>query len=568
MLKKVSQFFSKSSVKKYLLIILGGVSWYLVMVRSGLCWDKGCAGGVGFWGANGHDGVWHLALIKSLAGGNFQMPTFAGWDIQNYHIGFDLLMSWVVRLTGVSVSVLYFQIVPALLATFIGILTYKFVKDWRHSETSAWWATFFVYFGGSWGWLVSLLRGQGLGGESMFWSQQSISTLINPPFAFSIVTILLGLIFLQKFLIKKTWISFLLMSFFFGISIFVKVYAGLLVLTCLLVVSIWRIIRKKDFTLLAGFLLSLLISVFLFISFNKTSVGLISFNPFWFLESMMSLSDRFNWPKMYSAMTTYRMGHIWVKGVLAYLVAFMIFIIGNFGTRIIAFKNVFRNAKKLLLDDIMVFLLVLILAGITVPMFFVQEGTPWNTIQFFYYSLIFSGMIAGITVARTSMIRIMAVLVILLTVPTTIASLRNYLPQKPQSVLPMAEKEALEFLSKEPSGIVLTYPFDKQASSKAIAPRALYLYDSTAYVSAFSGKTTFLEEEVNLGLMQYPWQERKKTVLDFLNTLDIDDARRFLKENNITYIYWLKGQHARIGDSQLGLTKIFENSVVTIFKVN
>jgi hypothetical protein len=55
---------------------------------------------------------------------------------------------------------------------------------------------------------------------------------------------------------------------------------------------------------------------------------------------------------------------------------------------------------------------------------------------------------------------------------------------------------------------------------------------------------------------------------NFLNTLDLAEAKSFLKENNITYIYWLNGQHARIGDLQLGLTQIFKNSDVVIFKVN
>jgi hypothetical protein len=70
----------------------------MTMVRSGLTYSFG----IGFWGANGHDAIWHLALINSLSKGNFLMPVFSGWNIQNYHIGFDLLMSWIVRLIKIS----------------------------------------------------------------------------------------------------------------------------------------------------------------------------------------------------------------------------------------------------------------------------------------------------------------------------------------------------------------------------------------------------------------------------------------------------------------------------------
>jgi hypothetical protein len=576
MLKRVFRFFSTKNLKKYLLIILGTASWSLTMVRSGLCWDKGCAGGLGFWGANGHDGIWHIALIESLSKGSLRVPIFSGWTIQNYHIGFDLLLSWIVGLTRVSTSLLYFQIIPPLLALLIGILTYEFVYLLRKSESQSLLAVFFVYFGGSFGWLVSLLRGQGWGGESMFWSQQSISTLINPPFALSLVAILGGLIFLLKYLKKKTRVTFCLAALFFGISIFVKVYAGLLVLVSLFAASLWQIMRKKDFSVLGVFLTSLVISLALFLPFNRSSVNLISFSPFWFLESMMALSDRFGWRQMYSAMTTYRMGHVWTKAVLAYGLAFTVFLIGNFGTRIIAFGSVFKKTRKILsAGTVEVFLFVLVLAGIFVPMLFVQKGTPWNTIQFFYYSLIFSGIASGVVLGQiikkmnwnTSLKYIIAAGAVILTLPTTIASLGNYLPKEPQSALPANEIEALRFLFAQPDGIVLTYPYD-QSIKTAAPPTPLYQYTSTAYVSAFSGKQTFLEDQINLDIMQYPWSGRRGQVQDFLNTLDAARARQFLEDSNIAYIYWLTGQYAREGDAQLGLTKIFQNDSVTIFRVD
>lgn len=575
MLKKLLLFFSKNSFKKYSLIILGTISWSLVMVRSGLCWDKGCTSGIGFWGANGHDGIWHVALAESLSRGFGEMPIFAGSGIQNYHIGFDLLLAVLHKITSIPIVGLYFQIIPPVLAFFVGLLTYKFVSIWTKSEKASLWSTFFIYFGGSFGWLVSLLRGQGFGGESMFWAQQSISTLINPPFALSLITILLGLIYLQKYLNNRSLINSSLAVFFFGVSIFIKVYAGLLVLSSLLAVSVWQIIRRKNYSVFWILVFSPAVSLPLFIPFNKASAGLIVWQPFWFLESMMTYSDRFNWQRMYSAMTTYRMGHIWVKAVLAYGLAFAIFIIGNIGTRMVAFKLLFKNLKKIIsAGPTEIFLFTLILAGIAVPTFFVQKGTPWNTIQFFYYSLFFSGILSGLALSqifdkvKLAHRIVIGIVLVLLTIPTTIASMGNYLPASPQSVLPAKEMEALEFLSGQPRGVVLTYPYDMEKSAKAVGPRPLFLYTSTAYVSAFSGQPVFLEDQMNLDIMQYAWIERKKSVENFLNTLDIESARSFLKGNNIAYVYWLKDQHGRIGDFQLGLTEIFKNDDVTIFKVN
>lgn len=533
---------------------------------------------MGFWGANGHDGIWHIALTESLSKGDFSMPVFAGYAIQNYHIGFDLILAGLHKLTSIPIVNLYFQILPVVLSISVGFLVYKFVETWQKSKKAAFWATFFVYFGGSWGFLVSLLRGNGWGGESMFWSQQSISTLINPPFALSLVIILLGLTNLQKYLTNKSKLNFILAVLFFGASIFIKVYAGLLVLTALLVCGLYALVINHQSSILKIFLLSLILSMLLFIPFNKSSVGLVTFAPFWFLESMMAFADRFNWQRMYSAMTTYRMGEIWFKAIPAYGLVFTIFILGNFGTRIIALKMLPLKFKKIFSSSaVSVFLFTVITAGIIAPMFFVQKGTPWNTIQFFYYSLFFTGIWAGI--AATQLIEkikrrynawsafIFSAVIILLTIPTTLSSLGNYLSAKPQSILPKEEMEALEFLSKQPVGTVLTYPFDKVKANLAESPKPLSRYVSTAYVSAFSGQNVYLEDEMNLDIMQYPWKERRESQESFLNTSDVDSASKYLRDNRINYIYWLNGEHTKVGTEHLMVTEIFQNNSVTIFKV-
>src|SRR3989344_4174362 len=125
------------------LILLGTLTWSLIMIKSGLIYPFG----MGFWGPNGHDGIWHISLINSLARGNIEMPVFSGEQLKNYHIGFDLLLALIHKFTGISTVTLYFQLFPPILAFFIGILTYKFVIDWRKSKSEALWSVFFVYFG-------------------------------------------------------------------------------------------------------------------------------------------------------------------------------------------------------------------------------------------------------------------------------------------------------------------------------------------------------------------------------------------------------------------------------------
>jgi len=576
MSKKVLKRFyqGRHSFHYWALILLGTLSWSVTMVKSGLVYFFG----MGFWGPNGHDGVWHIALINQLARGSLEMPTFAGEQLKNYHIGFDALLAIIHKVTTIPVHNLYFQIIPPLLALLIGILVYKFVLLWRKSKSAAFWATFFVYFGGSFGWLVTLLRNGEIGGESMFWAQQAISTLINPPFALSITLMFLGLIFLIRYKKSAGFKLLVLISLIFGSLVQVKVYAGILSLGGLFVVGVFEYLRKKNFAILKVFVGSFLTSLLLYIPLNKFSSNLIVYRPFWFLETMMGLTDRFYWQRFYEAMVNYRLGNIWIKAIPAYLIAFLIFLVGNMGTRIIKAPLIIkwlRDFKKVKVTEI--FLLVVIAGGVIFPMFFLQTGTPWNTIQFFYYSLVFSGVLAGVFLGewletqknnKKKILTITSILV--LTFPTTMATLKHYLPARPPAKISHEELEALSFLSEQPDGVVLTYPFDRIAAEAAVTnpPRPLYLYESTAYVSAFGDKPVYLEDEVNLNITGYDWRNRREEVEGFLDSLDHQRVWSFLRENNITYVYWIKGQRARLGEGQLGMTRIFENFEVDIYRVD
>ena len=80
------------------------------------------------------------------------------------------------------------------------------------------------------------------------------------------------------------------------------------------------------------------------------------------------------------------------------------------------------------------------------------------------------------------------------------------------------------------------------------------------YISAFGEKGVYLEDEVNLDITGYNWPERRKNVIEFLSVLEQNDAQGFLKDGNISYIYWLKGQRAKLGEEQLvRRAKIFGN---------
>jgi len=262
------------------------------------------------------------------------------------------------------------------MAIVLGILTWKFMLAWTKSETAGYLALILVYFGGGLGWIVNLYRDEPLGGESMFWSTQSISTLINPPFAFSLILLLSGLILFRNYIentneqqnnkslkhknfktqkqtIKLKSITTLLLfiscSVILGITVHAKSYAGILALSSLAILAIPENLAKvsnlrkvfqptpqRNNAITLILLSSSLISLITLIPITKlTGQSFFQFNPLWFPRTMLLFEDRFHWPQLFQAIQAYWATGNWPKGLLADGLAITIFYLGNLGIRII-----------------------------------------------------------------------------------------------------------------------------------------------------------------------------------------------------------------------------------------
>ena len=185
---------------------------------------------------------------------------------------------------------------PILLAFSIGAVSYILAKQWFKSEIGATMSVFFLYFGGSFGWILSFLRDKSFGGETYFWAQQGISTLINPPFATSILIFLAGLYLFLVVTQQKNQLKLLVIPLIvlWGTLIEFKAYAGILVLGSLSIISLVWIIKQKFTYLLISIPIGLL-SLFVFLPNNNSSGSLLVFSPFWIIHSMIDSPDRVGW---------------------------------------------------------------------------------------------------------------------------------------------------------------------------------------------------------------------------------------------------------------------------------
>jgi len=575
MVEKKKVMSSKKSLLLKASLFLGAGLFSTVMIRSGKVYDFG----MGFWGPNGHDGIWHLSLINQLIKNvPPQNPVFSGSILSNYHWGFNLLAAWLVELLPFSAFDIYFLFLPIIFAFLLGYLSFKLGKEVTGKSEVGFWFAFFNFFAGSLGWIITLGKEGKIGGESLFWSMQSISTLINPPFALSLVILLGAWLIWHRRRRGGSWRWGVLVGIIFGILTGIKIYAG--ILAGLGLFSFWllkRFWQKEkngfDFSVwVAAGIVSLVILLKMGVFSSQPALMI---KPFWFLHSLIESLDKLYWPKL--AILRQNLVQQWFSWKLPFLLIIelsllFIFLVGNLGVRIFGILELGKKIVRKKLTDFDQLLLFFLIFALFFPLFFVQRGTTWNTIQFFYYFL----FIANFYLA-TFFVQLLkrgnkkgyflSFLLILFLLPTTFSTLKNYWGNPPPAAIPNYELEGLDFLKRAPEGIVLTYPYDKYKNQNLQTPIPLYLYETTAYVSALSQKVLFLEDEMNLEITNYPWRERRAEVEEFFSGKGRIQARGFLLNNKIDYVYLVNDQILPFQLGDLGLKMIFSNGQVRIYQV-
>lgn len=544
------------------IVTISTVFFSLTMTKSGLKYPFG----LGFWGPNGHDAIWHLSLINQL---KQQIPPknpiYAGEMLKNYHWGFDFLVAIISNLTRLTPSLLYFQILPILFSIIFGFLSYQLAFLLTKNKINSLFFVLLNYFAGSFGWIYTLIKSHQIGGESTFWSMQSVSTLLNPPFALSLILILIGLILWQKHHSSKSIKAAILIGFIFGLLSCIKVYAGILIGLSLSLYWFLNFLSSKKFfgfNFFICFSAGLTSILILYILGVLNGNQLLEFKPFWFTHSMIESLDKLYLPKL--ASFRYNQTNFLISIILEIGLIF-IFLIGNLGSRFFGFLTFFQKNKKTDFDKLAIFIFII---AFTIPLLFVQKGTAWNTIQFFYYFLFFANFyLAKFLSNLWQKNKIITIFLLIISCLTTFSTLKDYFGNPPPSTLPNSEIKALNFLKDQPSGYVLTYPYDKYKKNSMTSPIPLYAYETTSYVSAFSSHQVFLEDEMNLDITGFDWKSRRSEEEKFFSSTDKFFVRGFLINNKIDYIYLVANQNLPLNETDLQVDQIFNNDQIRIYQV-
>lgn len=541
-----------------------------------------------FWSSQGHDGIWHIAVMEEVRK-SFppQNPLYAGEGIYNYHYFVDLIMGEFVRLFPFISSLdFYFRFFPVLLSVLIGTGSYAFVKRWQGRESMALWAMFFTQLVGSFGFVVTYLkRGEFFAGETVFWASQNNTILGNPPHAIAFTFMITFFIAFYHYLKQHNYfwlgLCFVIAALLSGF----KVSAGFVLLAGLGAAVGADFLFNRRYKMLLLFIPLALTNYITFKALTRGGESFLIFEPWWFVRTMVVAGNRLDWIDLEHR----RQFYLELGGFRGYarvlqfeLTAFLIFLVGNLGMRVIGFYQIIREffTKKFYKSPLEVMLVGALIAAFLMPMLFIQKGISYNNIQFIQYFFLIVGFYAAVTTVKLIDITrpkigkiVIALFIIMLGVPTAVGNLNEFYGPKssPLAKVSKEELQALDWMKRNTNqfSVVMVMPFDKYLRDKYdYQPRPIFAWYSTAYVSAIGSRRTYLSSEEQVDITGYPLHSRLDPLKQFFEEQDPEWNKQFLKDNNIDYIYIAKDEIKKPLDLQAnGLQKAFENNDVEILKV-
>lgn len=578
--RKISlhSIFSFKIKKKHLLILLiftlGILGQLAVISPSGIYLNENLF----FWSSHGHDSSWHIALLEEIKKGYpLQNPVLAGEKLVNYHFFSDIAPAFFSKYFYITNLDSYFRFFPFLYSLLLGLSAYFLGKKLGNSYLSGLSTVFFVYFSGSFGYIVTYLQNKTIGGESIFWGTQIQSSSGNPPQIISnfiVLTFLyLFLLFLNKPANKVIIVCTIILA---GSLAGFKIYASVVLLGSLGLLGIYQIIREKKFFIMAITLFSGLLSVAIYLPNSLNSTGFLIYEPWWYIRTMVVTPDHLNWLDMELRRQTYISEGNLKRVIQLELTAFLIFFFGNLGMKFLGFWQFIKMLKGLVKNYFSQLFILMIVISFIMPMLFLQKGVASNTSQFLQYFLLLFCLLSGVSVyqilnkLKHPLLKIsIGLLIIILAVPTQVGLLYNFYNRTPVAKISKLEIEALSYLkdNSNSSSVILTAPYNRYLELGSSTP---YIWDwsDSAYVAAFSSRRTYFSDMEQVDIMGYNFKERLNNQEFLFITNDPQEFIKRLKEDKITHLYFPKELRPKLDLSKTNLEKIYANNAVEIWKVN
>lgn len=498
------------------------------------------------------DGLWHISLVSELK--KQIPPTFPGMvDIQlkNYHYFSDFIWALISKVTGISSSVVYFQIGSVIVCLALVYTTFILAKYFTKSNFWSIVSVITALFLGSASFLKPFfIKGsQSLGNNFML--DQPYDQLINLHTGVGFILIMGGTLLTFKWLSKGIlkfgiWASFVF-AILFGFKTFFAIPMALAFgTTCLLQ------IKKTKFKSLIPAAILVVLSLVIYLSISdKVGVGSgspIKYRPGWLLTKMIEDNDRFNLDGYYLKQLHYESMGSQLRLVQMEVEKLFIFILGNYWIKLLGLFYLVRNFKKFPKENI--FLSLCILFSVLLTLLIVPEPDPFNAIQFGQISVLFIGLLFGLFLFQINR----KVLLIPLILFFGIIFYKDFFTQKRfnEYIIPAEEVSALKFIKNNtsPTSVIMVDPIFNNKKMK---------------VTAIGERRTFYTGENVTFILGIDDLTRKKAQSDFFaENAEKEDLKKIVSDNKIDYIYSSTPSIFQ----EIGYEPVFSNTIVHIYKTD
>lgn len=524
-----SKYVSKDWNGPHIFLTVLAVLYSLSVTSSGWTTEKGLI----LRGINTYDSVWNLALINELSEKiPPEHPGISGIPLKGYHVFYNLWVSTIVRFTHIDVTALHFHFVAFILSALLVYCCYFVGLRLSKKSSAALWSTFFALFGGSFSYIIPIFFHKSVSIDDAFGITQPASLLVSPSFASSLLIILVVFILMDEYTRRPHVVLGIFLSIVSGIAVGFKVYAGMIILPTLAFYAIYLSLVYKRHDGFFVFFGSLALTLGVFFPLNA-SYGFLRYQPLWPPHRVMQGTLGFtNWEL--KRQTLEQLGASLGLYKLE-LIAFVIFLFGNLGTRIIGLLGITKQSF-LAVAPILISLLLAISISFFMPMFFIQPIGAFNMIQLFWYFLVFTGILAGFGIytflSRFSYyVRfVLATIIIVFTVPSALEKLISFAPLPTTQVSTTIEEMKL-YSVMEGLGTyqdtVLVIPTLPTYSREELT--RWFYRSSPPKISAFAHKRTFLTNEG----VQFPYEEWIKPRIELLASFMDPQGKLTLTEDKL-----------------------------------
>lgn len=535
---------SKSSfnISVLIVILIGIITQNIIFLNGGSANSRGIILPLA------RDSMWNIALVGELSHSFLpEHPGLAGIMLKNNHFLYHILIAVSYQITKIDIVYLYYRFWPIVVSLLFGTSIYAVSSILTKNSNFRALTVLLGYFSGTFAFLLPLFLGSQFNWRSnTFYTDQPFDQIGNPYTVFGFALFLFGIYALSQIAksnskVKTNWIiiTSLLLGSLYGFKSFGGTISIIAVFITIILLSIYW--RYKYLTLILPATLLIFLPVFFVITdISKTS---LIFNPGWILHEMFVGIDKLNLPNIASSENYYfATGNL--KGIIKIKsIEFLVYFIGNLGTRIIGFlylanlfiSNLFYTTNRSRNWTLMiVFCTVSSLIAFTIPLLFNLRNSPYDIIQFTPYALIIWAIFTAIAIEQlyyklnTLPIFItLAVIFLVLTIPVSLKSIIDDVHYRPD-IISFDEFQVLKYIRNNSKGdnIILINPSDYNYEK--------ILLTDPMYISALSQRRLYLGSEGFTKQVGYNWEERLKNVENFFSgKLGYD----FLIRNNIKYVY-------------------------------